>query len=127
MSGHPCELDYHGEHPLQPPEVNRGSAYRHSPGAPLRLMALAATPRLGLRGDFVSLLQAMALCETLSELQGVDENQLCRNNSRALKDESRRPAEGLPSEGIVGVLDMHSYGQMVLGSWAHLNLKPADQ
>jgi hypothetical protein len=64
--------------------------------------------------------QALALCELLAELHDRDPAELCGTGA------VQHAADGwgtvtVPEKGVVGFLDVHSYGQLLLGGWAHLN------
>eukprot|EP00951_Prasinocladus_malaysianus_P050132 scaffold677263_cov48-Prasinocladus_malaysianus.AAC.1 len=63
----------------------------------------------------------MALCRLLAELHGTDSSELCSTSGEGRAADVWGVRGVLPREGVVGFLDIHSYGQMILGCWAHAN------
>jgi hypothetical protein len=58
--------------------------------------------------------QTRSLCELLADVTGEPVNQLCSTSNPVR-------ANGASGRTIDAAIDFHSYGQAILGTWAHTN------
>ena len=61
----------------------------------------------------------MGICEFIAQATGEPAHHLCSTDSP-------HAATGNGHATVVGAIDFHSYGQLVLGGWAHTNQPTSD-